>query len=226
MNRLLLALTLVLATFFTSCTPQGSAGSRKYASYDLPAYKPSNPRNVRVKVSTNAQMVYVMEGNKPLLVMPVSVGTNSTPTPKGNYTIYSKEAKRRAHTHGFFTRGDQCRPGYRRNKPAGWKFTGTPMPYWCEFKSGYGFHAGWLKHAPCTHGCIRMHENLAPKFFQLVREGTPLNIAYSQPEDKTIGRKIRRPIDASPLPDYPYEFKLSRKIFTKHKKPHLISTSS
>jgi hypothetical protein len=46
-----------------------------------------------------------------------------------------------------------------------------------------------------------MHENLAPKFFRLVNVGTPVSIAYSQPEDSTVGN-IPLPPDAGPLPDY------------------------
>jgi len=64
-----------------------------------------------------------------------------------------------------------------------------------------------------------MHENLSPKFFKLIKEGTPVSISHSQPEDSTIGKGIRRPIDAGPLPDYPLSVRTSDKIFTHHKKP-------
>lgn len=196
-----------------------SSPSGDYFAYDRPASLPSNPNNVRVKVSTSNQMVYVLEGDKPLLVTPVSVGTSKTPTPKGSYRIFNKEAKRRANTHGFATKGNQVRKTYLSKKPAGWSFKGTPMPYWCEFKPAYGFHTGWLKPFPCTHGCIRLHENVAPKFFRLVKVGTPVSIAHSQPEDSTLGRNIPRPPDATPLPDYPASLMLSDAIFSKHKKP-------
>ena len=64
-----------------------------------------------------------------------------------------------------------------------------------------------------------MHENLAPKFYHLVQVGTPVTIATTLPEDLTIGRKIPRPPDAGPLPDYPYSFYLGEGYFTKHKTP-------
>ncbi|MFC5049628.1 L,D-transpeptidase [Rubritalea spongiae] len=221
MKLLFTSLIAVASAFaFSSCATTGSGDLGAYDKYDLPATKPTNPSNVRVKVSTNAQMCYVMEGNKPLLVMPVSVGTSSTPTPKGNYTIYSKQEYRRAATHGYFDLGGgRYSGGYLRNKPAGSKFIGTPMPYWSEFKSGYGFHTGWMKDRPCTHGCIRMHHNVAPKFFALIKEGTPLNIAYSQPEDKTIGRNVPRPPDATPLPDFPVSYMVTNKVYKRHKTP-------
>ena len=223
-RKLLLAgLTAAAGFGLSSCstTPGGITGSglSTYQSFDLPATLPSNPSNVRVKVSLSKQVVYVLEGSKPLLVMPVSIGKASTPTPKGNFKIYNKEAKRRANTHGYAYSGNQIKQTRLSNKPAGWGFKGTPMPYWCEFKPAYGFHTGWLKHAPATHGCIRMHENLAPKFFRLVSNGTPVNISNSQPEDATLGRNVPRPIDAGPLPDYPASFMLNGGYYSQHKTP-------
>jgi len=221
-------LTIIFASaglVLVSCSgPGGYTGSgshAQYAAYDLPARRPSDPGKVRVKVSLKNQAAYVMEGDTPLLVMPVSIGTPSSPTPRGSYRIFKKEHYHRANSHGYAYKGNQAAKTYLNKKPAGWKFKGTPMPYWCEFKQHYGFHTGWMKPYPCTHGCIRMHENVAPKFFQLVRVGTPVHIASTQPEDATIGRDIPRPPDANPLPDYPPQFYLGVGYFTKHKKPTL-----
>ncbi|MFT4176869.1 MAG: L,D-transpeptidase [Luteolibacter sp.] len=209
----------VLAVALSSCgTQTGGSGLSAYQAYDRPAKLPSNPNKVRVKVSLSKQRVYVMEGSEALLVMPVSVGTSSTPTPSGNFTIFSKVEKKRANSHGYAYKGNQVQKTLLAKKPAGWSFTGTPMPYWCEFKANYGFHTGWVKHHPCTHGCIRMHENLAPKFFRLVKVGTPVNIAYSQPEDSTIGN-IPLPPDAGPLPDYPASTYTGDGYFKRHKTP-------
>lgn len=190
-----------------------------YNSFDSKATLPTNPSNVRVKVSTRNQMVYVLEGSKVLMVTPVSVGTSSTPTPKGNFRIFKKEHKHRANSHGFAYSGNNIKKTYLSSKPAGWRFKGTPMPYWCEFKANYGFHAGWMKHRPCTHGCLRLHVNVAPKFYRLVKNGTPVSIATTQPEDATIGKNVRRPIDAGPLPDYPASMMLKDSVFTMHKAP-------
>jgi hypothetical protein len=207
------------AALFSSCSaPTGNSGLAAYHAYDRPAKLPSNPSAVRVKVSLSKQMVYVMEGSEPLLVMPVSVGTSSTPTPSGNFTIFRKVKNHRANSHGYAYKGDQIKQTYLAKKPAGWSFKGTPMPYWCEFKTHYGFHTGWVKHHPCTHGCIRMHENVAPKFFQLVKVGTPVNIASSQKEDATLGN-IPLPPDSGPLPDYPGSMYVGDGYFSQHKKP-------
>ena len=70
-------------------------GSNNSFTFDPPVRQPRNPSNVQVKLSTGAQRLYVVEGNEVLLATPVSVGTPSTPTPHGNYKIYSKTANRR-----------------------------------------------------------------------------------------------------------------------------------
>lgn len=213
------SLTALACLGLHSCSTAPSSGLAAYQSYNRPASLPANPSNVRVKVSTSKQLAYVMEGSKPLLVMPVSVGTSSTPTPKGSFRIFKKEHRHRANSHGFAYNGNNVRQCYLGSRPSGWSFKGTPMPYWCEFKSNYGFHTGWMKHRPCTHGCIRMHENVAPKFFRLVKTGTPVSIATSHPEDSTLGRNVPRPPDASPLPNYPGSFMVGDGYFNRHKAP-------
>ena len=74
------------------------------------------------------------------------------------------------------------------------------MGYWCEFAPAYGFHQGFVHPNPRTHGCIRLKGEAAPKFFALVRIGTRVNIATTQPEDESVGSKVER-VDDSRLPD-------------------------
>jgi len=226
------SLLICLTAFLGSCALDSTSNNStdpsallaQYRAYDRPATLPTNPSAVKVKVSLANQMAYVMEGSKPLLVMPVSVGRPGKETPRGNFRIYSKQAKRRAQTHGYAYQGSLSNPigmhwTFLKDKKAGYKMLGTPMPYWSEFKSGYGFHTGWLKPYPCSSGCVRMHENIAPKFFRLIKSGTPVNIAYRQPEDATIGQGIQRPPSADPLPQYPADIRITDKIFTYHKAP-------
>jgi len=193
---------------------------RAYEAYNLPATLPTNPSNVRVKVSTTNRMTYVMEGNKPLLVMPVTVGKSSSPTPAGSFRIQSKNHYYRANTHGYAVKGNTVRGVYLKNKPPGWGFKGTPMPYWCEFKSAYGFHTGWMRSYPSSSGCLRMHKNVAPKFYRLVSVGTPVSISSTQPEDATIGQNVPRPPDSTSFPGNPDGMMaLTDEFFTQHKTP-------
>jgi hypothetical protein len=208
------------AILFSSCSnvPSGGSGLAAYHAYDRPTKLPKNPSAVKVKVSLSKQRTYVMEGSEVLLSMPVSVGAPGSVTPTGNFTIFNKVEKKRANTHGYAYSGNQIKKTMLSSRPPGWSFKGTPMPFWCEFKANYGFHTGWVKHTPCTHGCIRMHENLAPKFYRLVKVGTPVSIAYSQPEDSTVGN-IPLPPDAGPLPDYAGTMYTGDGYFTQHKAP-------
>lgn len=219
-TSLMLAAAVSAAALMSSCstTSSGGSGLAAYHAYDRPAKLPTNPNNVRVKVSISKQRTYVMEGSEVLLAMPVSVGAPGSSTPTGSFTIFKKEHKHRANTHGYAYSGNKIQQTFLAKRPTGWSFKGTPMPYWCEFKPNYGFHTGWIKHHPCTHGCIRMHENLAPKFFRLVKTGTPVSIAYSQPEDATHGN-IPLPPDSGPLPDYDGSMYVGDGYFTRHKTP-------
>ncbi len=142
-------------------------------------------------LSTGAQRLYVVEGDKVLLATPVTVGTPATPTPSGNFRIYSKQANRR-----------------RISQPG----AGYPMTYWMEFKPAYGLHWGFVKPVPATHGCVRMPLNSARKVFEMIPLGTPINIAYSQPWDSTIGSQLPR-LDDSHLPDPPMSYMLSPQVF-------------
>lgn len=178
-----------LVATLSSCA-QVKKGNYSY-TFDPPAKAVKNPANVRVKLSTSAQRVYVMEGSEVLLATPCSVGTASSPTPKGNFTIYSKVANRR-----------------RASSPG----AGYPMTFWMEFKSAYGMHWGWVKPYPCTHGCVRLPIKSAQKIFSMVRTGTPLNIAESQPEDATIGKTLPT-LDDSSLADPPDSYMMSNKVF-------------
>ena len=185
-----------------------------------PAYKPHNPANVRVKVSLSKQQVYVLEGDRPLLVAATCVGkAGEMSTPRGEFTVFSKNAHKRSGSYGFYTHD-----GITREAKAGegsGTYTGYPMAYWVEFKTGYGFHEGFVWPMPRTHGCLRLHKNVAAKFFALVHEGTPVSIAQSQPEDLTIGLNVPRPVDFNE-PDRPAYVLCSDAAFTAPAGPLLI----
>ncbi len=197
MKRLsLLACALAALALVTGCASRGPLRT----TYNSTAYKPNNPENVRVKVSLENRAVYVMEGDRPLLVTATAIGTPSNPTPKGNFRVFAKIPKKRSGSYGFSVNGDgSIRP--TKSSQATGKYVGFPMAYWVEFLPGYGFHEGSVWPMPRTHGCLRLHKNVAPKFYALTKSGTPINVAQTQPEDATIGKNLKRPTDyADPDP--------------------------
>jgi L,D-transpeptidase catalytic domain len=167
--------------------------------YHVTAYKPNDPSAVRVRVSLSQQNVYVMEGDRCLMAAAINVGMASKPTPRGSFTIYSKQEHKRSGSYGCSVQGDRIVPS-TGGGPG--RYVGYPMGYWCEFAPAYGFHQGYIHPAPHTHGCIRLHGEAAAKFYALVRIGTPVNIAATQPEDATLGPKVLR-VDDSHTPDPP-----------------------
>jgi len=204
---------VALALLVAGCIPPAVPDPmRLYESYRVPHRMPGEPSEVRVKVSLGEQRAYVLEGTRVLMTMPVTVGLKESPTPQGEFRITRKIERHRSATHGFAVRGGDVRPARATEVPRGWRFVGMPLPYWCEIAPGIGFHTGWLRHQPASNGTIRMHQNVAPVFFSMVRVGTPVSIAYSHPEDETHGF-IPLPPDSGPLPARPPEFYLGDGFF-------------
>ncbi len=189
---LLLAPALA-AVCFSSCTLPATPGkTRTSFKFDPPAKKPANPAAVQVKMSTKAQRLYVVEGDEVLLATPICVGTASTPTPAGTFPIQAKVAQRR-----------------RASSPG----AGYPMTYWMQFYSpAYGMHWGFVKPYPSTHGCVRLPLNSARKIFDMVRVGTKVNVAATQPWDATIGKTLPV-LDDSALPNPPDSYLKSPQVF-------------
>ena len=198
----------------TGCQTGQVAGG---GPYHVTAYKPTDPSKVRVLVSLSKQNIYVMEGDRCLMAVACSVGISSKPTPKGNFKIYSKQEQKRSGSYGFSVQGNRVVPS--TGGGAG-RYVGYPMGYWCEFAPAYGFHQGFVHPYPRTHGCIRLHGEAAPKFFALVKMGTPVNIATTQPEDATLASKVQR-VDDSKTPDPPPAVMITSAAFEKPSGPLL-----
>jgi lipoprotein-anchoring transpeptidase ErfK/SrfK len=190
-HSLTLLLSAAAALALSSCSTTVS-GPQTSFQFDPPVKQATNPSAVRVKLSTNAQRLYVVEGNEVLLATPVSVGKPSSPTPHGTFPIRAKKAERR-----------------RASSPG----AGYPMTYWMEFYNpAYGMHWGFLKPYPTTAGCVRIPLKSARKVFNMVRVGTPIDIARSQPWDETIGKSLPV-LDDSSLANPPTSYMMSPQVF-------------
>src|SRR5207244_13533909 len=64
-------------------------------NYHVTAYKPHDPSNVKVKLSTSTQNLFVMEGDRLLMAVQANVGRPGDSTPHGYFTIYSKQKESR-----------------------------------------------------------------------------------------------------------------------------------
>jgi hypothetical protein len=216
-SRLLLLLPAIGFGLLTGCTTTPTAPK---TAYHVTAHKPKDPSKVRVDLSLSKQNVYVMEGDRCLMAAACSVGLPSKPTPKGHFTIYNKIENKRSGSYGYRVQGDRVIPADANANIAG-RYVGYPMGFWCEFAPAYGFHQGFVHPYPRTHGCVRLHGEAAPKFFALVRIGTPVSIAESQPEDGTIGPTVRR-VDDSKTPDPDPRLMITTAGFEKPTGPLLV----
>ena len=191
--RALLGLGFCAASaFLTACA---SKPVEQPASMALKYGTVSNLGDVKVRVSLSNRAVYVYENEEPRFVAAVAIGTASDPTPVGNFKAFNKLPRKRSNTYGFWVKGSEIVPGKRTSMPSGYRYVGYPMPWWVEFKSGYGFHAGAVWPQPRTKGCLRLDGTIASDLFHLVKPGTPIHIANSLPEDSTFGKNIPRPTD-------------------------------
>ena len=208
MNYKLFLLPALMAVVLTGCETVAPR-----AVYDPVGYKPKNPANVRVKVSLQNRMVYVMEGSKPLLVTATAIGLPEKPTPKGSFSVIEKIESKRSGSYGFWSNGSNIIAGTSGQCPgAGYRYVGYPMEYWVGFAPGYGFHVGSVWPVPRTHGCLRIHQHAARELYELVRIGTPVSIAQTQPEDATLGKNPPRPQDYND-PDPPKSLMVSPSAF-------------
>lgn len=199
MKKVVLFVAPALTLFLVGCaTPQ--------SAYHVTAYKPHDPSKVRVKVSTSTQHIYVMEGDRALMAVQGCVGEHGM-TPMGTYHVTNKIRNKRSGSYGFTSKGGPAEASKGQNVAVGY-----PMAYWVEFKPAYGFHEGFVWSEPRTHGCIRLHKEAAARLFALTREGTPVDIARTQPEDATIGKTVRR-LDQRNDPDPPTDLLMSSRWF-------------
>src|ERR1700730_7051012 len=107
--------TAIAFALLTGCETFTTALSSK--KYEVSAYKPRDPGAVRGKVSLQSRMVYVMEGNRTLLVTPTTIGKAGATTPTCAYHVTDKIRRKRSMTYGFWARGNDVRPGISDRSP-------------------------------------------------------------------------------------------------------------
>ena len=112
--------------------------------------------------------------------LPVSTGREGYDTPAGSYRVIEKDIDHRSSIYGAYERDGiivQGNVDVRKDpRPPDSTFVGAPMPYFLRIIGGVGLHAGYLPGYPASHGCIRMPESKARRFFEAAKVGTPVTI--------------------------------------------------
>jgi lipoprotein-anchoring transpeptidase ErfK/SrfK len=170
MTKFLWFTPLIVVFFLVGCAEIDNL------SYDL--RRPTG--RVAILVDLSEQHAYLYSRGQVVLTAPVSTGREGYNTPAGKYRVIEKDIAHRSSIYGAYERGGQIveeNVDLRKDPhPPGTIFVGAPMPYFLRIVGGIGLHAGYLPGYPASHGCIRMPQSKAVRFYQAARVGTPVTI--------------------------------------------------
>ncbi len=139
----------------------------------------SGSPSVVIRLSEQTASFY--KGGKLVGVSAVSTGREGGSTPTGSFRITQKSRDHRSNLYGDYV-GADGRPVvsnigvYEDKRPEGTTFLGAPMPYFMRIVNGVGMHTGFLPGFPDSHGCIRMPDEMAERFFANTSVGTPVRV--------------------------------------------------
>jgi lipoprotein-anchoring transpeptidase ErfK/SrfK len=137
---------------------------------------------VAIIIDLRDQHAYLYSGQNVALVAPISTGREGHGTSPGKYSVIEKDVNHRSSVYGAYCEEGNIivRPDVdvrKDPKPPGTHFVGAPMPYFLRIYGGVGMHAGYLPGYPASHGCIRMPEGKARRFFDAAKVGTPVIVS-------------------------------------------------
>ncbi len=134
----------------------------------------------KIRIVRNEQKAYFYKGGTLVGVTPISSGTDGHRTPAGSFRVSQKNIDHQSSCYGVIknkatgeivnndadNRKDRVGPGE--------VFVNAPMPYFMRFNHGIGMHTGYLPGYAASHGCVRLPDYMARKFFEHSKIGTPV----------------------------------------------------
>ncbi len=149
-----------------------------------------------IDIDLSRQTAFLVEDGRAIFSSPISSGKPGHATPRGQFSVITKELNHYSATYGVIVDGrGQVMVGDANSSmrvPSGCRFVRAPMPYFLGFTSMHGLHAGYLPGYPASHGCVRMPSDKARFFFQSVPLGTPVRIHGESRETFSVPQP-RRP---------------------------------
>jgi len=156
---------------------------QKRANFDNVSYWDgdgvSGPPSIRI--SLGEQRAYFSKGDQLVGVSIISTGREGFGTPTGSWKLQQKNRVHKSSLYGNYVDGQgnivvKDVDTRKDKRPSGAIYDGASMPYFMRIHGGVGMHEGFLPGYPASHGCIRMPEFMAEKFFANVEVGTPVSI--------------------------------------------------
>jgi ankyrin repeat protein len=111
------------------------------------------PDKLRIEISLAMQRVALVRDGKPIYQARCSTGRSGYSTKRGEFVITNKERNHRSTIYH------------------------VEMPYFMRLSClDFGMHAGYVPNYPASHGCIRLPEDTARKFFSEIPVGTLVTV--------------------------------------------------
>jgi len=134
----------------------------------------------QITIDLSQQKAFFYKDSELVGVSRISTGKEGHDTPAGTYKITQKNKNHRSNLYGIIedeVTGQVVNDDAdsRVDKvPPGCKFVGAPMWNFMRFSGGIGMHTGYLPGYNASHGCVRMPDKMAQKFFEHSKVGTPV----------------------------------------------------
>ncbi len=133
-----------------------------------------------IVIIRSEQKAYFYKGEQVVGMSPISTGSSKYTTPAGRFKVSEKDIDHTSSLYGIIrdvATGQVVNDDAdtRKHKPKrGQVYEGAPMAYFMRFNSGIGMHVGHLPGYAASHGCVRMPEDMAKKFYNAAKLGTPV----------------------------------------------------
>src|SRR5438876_3659982 len=157
----------------------------------------------RVEIDLQQQTAFLIHGRRVVMESPISSGRYGHLTETGSFKVIEKELNHHSSIYGkivdAYGRIVVADADADMRVPRGGKFIPAPMHYFMRFHGADGMHAGYLPGYPASHGCVRMPEQLAIAFFNVVDVGTPVHVFGRTPRTGQYFRYGPQPLRFPPI---------------------------
>src|SRR5713226_2413257 len=135
----------------------------------------------RIVVHLSEQKAYFFKGKHLVGESTVSTGKKGFSTPPGHYSVVSKDKNHFSSEFGDYVddEGNVAKSNIdvrKDRKPRGTHFDPAKMPYCMHFNGGYAMHQGYVPPYAASHGCIRLPEGMAERFYNNSPVGTSMTV--------------------------------------------------
>ena len=135
----------------------------------------------RIVIHISEQKAYFFKGKRLVGESTVSTGKKGFGTPPGHYSVISKDKNHFSSEFGDYVDGAgnvvvQNIDVRKDRQPKGTHFDPARMPYCMHFNGGYAMHQGYVPPFAASHGCIRLPQGMAERFYNNAPVGTPMTV--------------------------------------------------